>query len=368
VGKPLSVGIVGVGTISSQYITVVESLEELHLVAVSDIDLQRAQHVAGTLRDVVALSPEELYRHPGVDVVLNLTTPAHHAGVALAAIEAGRSVYGEKPLATSTADGRRILDAARTAGVLVGCAPDTVLGTGIQTARKAIDDGLIGTPISATATMVTPGHELWHPAPDFYYQPGGGPLFDMGPYYLSALVTLLGPISSVTGMSSRTRSTRSIATGPRGGAVVPVDVDTHVTALLRHESGAITTLVMSFDAVATRSSNLEVHGEAGTLAVPDPNIFSGTVDFRALGSAEWRTLEASAGYSDAGRGVGLLDLARTPTGQEPRAGGSLALHVLDVMESVLTAASHGAAVDILSTTQRPPAVPLQALPLRKPIS
>lgn len=360
-GKPLRVGIVGIGTISAQYLATIDTLSDLELVAVSDLDPARAHAAAATRPGVDALTTPQLVTRDDIDVVLNLTTPAQHVGVALAAIDAGRGVYGEKPLATNTVDGRRILDAAAAAGVRLGCAPDTVLGTGIQTARRAIDDGLIGAPIAATATMVTPGHERWHPAPDFYYQPGGGPLLDMGPYYLSALITLLGPVVEVTGMTSRTRDSRVIATGDRAGIVIPVDVDSHVTALLRHENGAVSTLLVTFDAVGTRSSNIEVHGETGTLAVPDPNLFTGDVDLLALGDDEWQTLTVSGGYVDGGRGVGLADLALTTPGSEPRAGATLAFHVLDVMESVLRSAEHRATLAVQSTAARPSAVPLTSL-------
>ncbi|HEU0206518.1 MAG TPA: Gfo/Idh/MocA family oxidoreductase [Pseudolysinimonas sp.] len=363
-GKPLTVGIVGIGTISGQYLTNIDSLAEVQLVAVSDLDPQRAERAAAERPGVVALPTDQLLARDDIDVVLNLTTPAEHADLALAALAAGRGVYGEKPLATNTVDGRRILDAAAAAGLPIGCAPDTVLGTGIQTARKAIDDGIIGTPIAASATMVTPGHERWHPAPDFYYQPGGGPLFDMGPYYLSALITLLGPITAVTGMASRMRSTRTIATGERAGTVVPVNVDSHATALLRHAGGAISTLIVSFDAVGTRSANIEVHGERGTLAVPDPNFFVGDVDLLRLGDDEWSTLAPSAGYTNGGRGIGLADLARTAPGSEPRAGGALGFHVLDVMESILTAVAQGTTIEVASTVARPAAVPLTDLPRR----
>jgi predicted dehydrogenase len=364
VGKPLRVGIVGIGTISGQYLATIDSLADLELVAVSDLDPARAEAAAQARPRVVAVTTPELLKRDDVDVVVNLTTPAEHVDVALAAIAEGRGVYGEKPLATNTVDGRRILDAAATAGVRVGCAPDTVLGTGIQTARRAIDDGLIGAPISATATMVTPGHERWHPAPDFYYQPGGGPLLDMGPYYLSALITLLGPISAVTGMASRMRDTRVIATGERAGTVIPVAVDSHVTALLRHESGAVSTLVVTFDAVSTRSSNIEVHGETGTLSVPDPNMFVGDVDLLALGETAWQTLDVSGGYAQGGRGIGLVDLAGTPATEEPRAGGLMAFHVLDVMESVLRAAADGTTRAVTSTVARPAAVALTELTRR----
>ncbi|MER7365895.1 Gfo/Idh/MocA family protein [Nonomuraea wenchangensis] len=295
---------------------------------------------------------------PGVDVVLNLTVPAAHAEVALQAIAAGKDVYGEKPLAANSADAARVLRAAEAAGVRVGCAPDTVLGTGTQTARKAVDDGLIGRPVAATATMVTAGHERWHPNPDFYYVPGGGPLLDMGPYYVTSLVTLLGPVTSVIGAASRLRGKRTIGSGPRRGEEIPVSVDTHVTGVLVHDSGALSTLVMSFDAAATRAPNIEVHGERGSLVVPDPNHFDGVVQLSAVGDAGWRDLPDSAGYVAAGRGVGLADLAATPAGEEPRASGALAFHVLDVMESLLASAASGAAVTVASTCERPSPVPL----------
>ena len=359
--QPINVGIIGCGAIIAQYLANFRRLEEINLVAVADLDPARAQAVADSYEGVRALSVEALLAADDVELVLNLTIPAAHAEIALRAIAAGKSVYGEKPLAATTAEARQVLDAARTAGVPVGCAPDTVLGTGIQTARKAIDDGLIGRPISATATMVTPGHERWHPNPDFYYQPGGGPLLDMGPYYVSALVTLLGPVVSVLGAASHTRGERTIGSGPREGQSVPVAVDTHVTGVLVHASGALSTLVMSFDAVKTKSANIEVHGELGSLAVPDPNHFDGDVQLFALGADDWETLPVSAGYVDSGRGFGIADLAATPAGQEPRAGGALAFHTLDVMESVLESAHTGAPVRIGSTAARPAPVELTVL-------
>lgn len=361
-GKPLKVGIIGCGAIIAQYLVNFRRLEAIELVAVADLDRSRAQAVADDYDGVRALTVEDLLAADDVDLVLNLTIPAAHAEVALKAIAAGKSVYGEKPLAATTGEARQVLEAARAAGVTVGCAPDTVLGTGIQTARKAIDDGLIGTPISATATMATPGHERWHPNPDFYYQPGGGPLLDMGPYYVSALVNLLGPVVSVTGAASHTRSQRTIGSGPREGETVPVTIDSHVTGILVHASGALSTLVMSFDAVKTRSPNIEIHGELGSLVVPDPNHFDGDVELFALGADDWETLPVSAGYRDSGRGFGIADLAATPQGSEPRAGGLLAYHVLDVMESVLESARTGSMVPVQSTAVRPALVELTASP------
>ncbi len=356
-GKPLNLGIIGVGAISAQYLANLPQLSQLNLVAVADLDLTRAQAVADE-HGVRACSVDDLLADPAVDTVLNLTIPAAHAPIALRAIAAGKNVYGEKPLAVTTAEARDVLAAAEEAGVLVGCAPDTVLGTGIQTARQAIDDGLIGTPVAATATMVTPGHERWHPNPDFYYTAGGGPLLDMGPYYVSALVTLLGPVASVVGVASHLRDTRTIGSGPRAGESVPVSIDTHVTGILTHSSGAISTLLMSFDAVATLAAPIEVHGDAGSLAVPDPNMFDGAVKHFPLDGDGWTELPVSAGYRDSGRGFGLADLADTPAGSEPRAGGRLAFHVLDVLESVLRSAETGRAEVIGSTVERPPVVPL----------
>jgi len=365
VGKPLAVGIIGCGKIIAQYLETFARLDDVQLVAVADIDMARAREIADATPSAEALSVADLLAHPGIDAVVNLTIPVAHAEVSLAIIAAGKAVYVEKPLTATTAEARTVLEAARAAGTIVGCAPDTVLGTGIQTARRAVDDGLIGTPIAATATMVTPGHERWHPNPDFYYVPGGGPLLDMGPYYVTALVTLLGPVAEVIGAASATRSTRTIGSGARAGEVIPVSTPTHVTGVLRHESGVLSTLVTSFDAVATTASKIEVHGDAGSLSVPDPNRFVGDVRLFALGDTEWRTLPVSAGYEKAARGYGVADMVWSARAAadgavlaEPRASGELAYHVLEVMESMLASADSGRSVQVSSTVARPPAVPL----------
>ena len=266
---------IGCGAIARQYLDTARRLDAIEIVAAADRVPARATAVEAA-EGIPAMPVADLLANAEVDVVLNLTIPAAHAAIALQAIAAGKAVYGEKPLAATTAKARSILEAAGAAGVQVGCAPDTVLGTGIQTARKAVDDGRIGAPIAATATMVTPGHERWHPDPDLYYQPGGGPLLDMGPYYVTALVTILGPVVAAIGAASRTRGTRTIRSGARAGETVPVAVDSHVTGALIHESGAISTLVMSFDAVASRASRIEIHGELGSLIAPDPNLFPAT--------------------------------------------------------------------------------------------
>lgn len=360
-GEPLNVGIIGCGKIIAQYLATFEGRDDVHLVAVADIDESRAHDTAATVDGLQALSVNDLLEEPSITTIVNLTIPAAHAEVSLRIIGAGKAVYVEKPLTSTTEEARAVLDAAATAGIVVSCAPDTVLGTGLQTARRAIDDGLIGSPIAATATMVTPGHERWHPNPDFYYVPGGGPLLDMGPYYVTALVTLLGPIVRVMGAASATRATRTIMSGPRTGDVIPVSTPTHVTGILVHESGVISTLVTSFDGVATTASNIEVHGEHGTLGVPDPNYFVGDVRLWGLGDTTWSVLPVSAGYSRASRGYGVVDLAwSVEDGRlgESRASGALAFHVLDVMESLLRSADTHESVTITTSAERPPAVPL----------
>jgi predicted dehydrogenase len=361
VGEPLNVGIVGCGTISGAYLTTLAQLGTVTVVAVADLDRSRAESVARSHSGVRAVGVDDLMSDSTVELVLNLTVPAAHAEIALQAIAASKSVYGEKPLAATIFDARLILDRAKAAGVKVGCAPDTVLGTGLQTARKAIDGGRIGTPVAATASFATGGHESWHPNPDFYYAPGGGPLFDMGPYYITALVIMLGPVVSVVGAASRQRSTRTIRSGPRQGQEIPVSIDTHVAGILTHRSGALTTLSMSFDSVASQSPPIEIHGEFGSLVVPDPNRFDGQPMLRTTAMSQWEALPVSAGYIGASRGYGIHDLATSAPGAEPRAGGTLAFHVLDIMESLLRSAHEGKALAIHSTCDRPAPVPLQTL-------
>ncbi|MGW3288690.1 Gfo/Idh/MocA family protein [Streptomyces sp. NPDC001002] len=351
---PLRVGMAGAGRISGQYLTTMAATEVLRLTAVTDLDSARAEEAAAASGAKAVGSLADLLARDDVDAVLNLTIPAVHAEVALAAIAAGKHVYGEKPLATTREEAAAVLAAARTAGVRVGCAPDTVLGTGVQTGRKAVDDGLIGTPVAATAFMTTPGHEAWHPDPEFYYRPGGGPLLDMGPYYLSALIHLLGPVAAVTGAASTPRAEREIATGPRAGQRFAVEVDTHVTGVLHHTNGALSTLLMSFDIHGADLPRIEVHGTEGSLSLPDPNNFDGPVRLWKAGADRWQPLAVSAGHPHAGRGVGLADLAvALATGRPHLASAELAEHVLDVMLTVLDAAHQGRTLAVTTTCERP---------------
>ncbi|PZG00568.1 Gfo/Idh/MocA family protein [Micromonospora endophytica] len=357
-GDPHGVGVVGLGVISRAYLNMLAHHRAVRVVAVADLDAARAVAAATMIPGAEAVSVERLLHHPDVTTVLNLTIPAAHAEISGAAIDAGRNVYVEKPLTVTFPEGLSIIDRAAAAGVRVGCAPDTVLGTGTQTARAAIDSGLIGRPLAASAVMVTPGHERWHPNPDFYYAPGGGPLLDMGPYYISALVHLLGGVRAVTGAASRLRDARVIGSGPRLGQRIPVEVPTHVTGVLEHADGALSTLTTSFDGVATTAAPIEVQGEHGTIAVPDPNTFDGEVRHLALDGPGWRALEPRAGYVAASRGVGLIDLVRADERRPPRASGAVALHVLDIMTALLRSAAEGRRVELTTAVERPAPVPL----------
>ena len=359
----LRIGVVGAGQISGAYLATLRRLSNVAVVAVADLDEACAEAAAATVPGARPLAVAELLAAADVDLVLNLTIPAAHDEVARAAIAAGKHVYGEKPLAVTTAQGREVLAAAARAGVRLGCAPDTVLGTGVQTARACLDGGRIGTPVAATAFMVTPGHERWHPAPEFYYQPGGGPLFDMGPYYLTALVTLLGPVRRVAGMAATPRTARTIGSGRRAGAEIDVAVATHVTGVLEHASGALSTLVMSFDVWAGRLPYIEVYGTAGSLSLPDPNGFGGVVQVFSAGATDWTPAPEAGGYRGASRGCGVSDLASAlASGTAHRASAEVAYHVLDVMETLLAAVGSRLSADVTSSCDRPPAVPFGARP------
>jgi len=352
VGEPHGIGIVGLGVISAQYLATLGAHPDVRIVATADRDHARAVEIARRFEGCRALSVDELVADPAVHTVLDLTIPAAHAEVALAALAAGTSVFGEKPLAATLADAHRVVGARGDAWL--GCAPDTVLGTGVQTARAALEAGAIGRPVAAAATWVSSGHEAWHPHPDFSYREGGGPLLDMGPYYLTTLFHLLGPVARVSGASSRPRTTRTIATGPRAGETIPVEVDTHVTGVLEHVDGAVSTVTFSFDAPVSDAAPIEVYGESGTLSVPDPNLFDGEVRVRAGRHDAWHAVAERAGYSHAGRGIGILDRVRTGSA---RTDASIALHVLEVMTALQESARTGARVTVRTRPTPPPVVP-----------
>lgn len=357
--SPTRIGIIGCGVISGIYLQNARQLESIEVAACADLLPERAQARAAEHGVPRACGVAELLADPEIQIVLNLTIPLAHGEVAMQAIEAGKSVYNEKPLAYRREDARRMLELAKARGVRVGCAPDTFLGAGIQTCRKLIDDGWIGEPIAATAFMMNHGHEHWHPDPGFYYQPGGGPMFDMGPYYLTALVNLMGPVRRVTGSARATFPQRTITSEPKRGTTIVVNTPTHVAGVLDFASGAIGTLITSFDVWGHNLPRIEVYGTAGSLSVPDPNTFGGPVRVRRAGAAEWSEVPLTHGYAKNSRGLGVADMAcALRSGRAHRASGELAYHVLDVMHAVHDASAAGRHVELSSTCERPTPLPL----------
>lgn len=355
------VGIIGAGDISGIYLENAAGLIPFAVGAVADLSPERARARAEQYSVPEILTPEELLAHPDIDVVLNLTVPAVHAEVSRAALKAGKHVYSEKPLALNREDGRALVDLAGSRGLLLGCAPDTFLGAGLQTCRQLIDGGMIGKPLAATAFMMSHGVEAWHPNPDFFYQPGAGPLFDMGPYYLTALIALLGPIHTVTGQAVSGFAERVITTSRRNGERIPVGTPTHVTALLGFHSGVAATLITSFDVWHAQLPRIEIYGTEGTLSLPDPNTFGGPVRVRRAGDREWQEVALERPYAGNSRGLGLSDLlAGIREGRPPRASGQLALHVLDAMQSTLESAREGRTLTLSTTAERPAPLPAGA--------
>jgi predicted dehydrogenase len=353
-------GIIGCGNISSAYVNGCRMFDFLRVAAVADIAPAAAQAKAAEHDLACAGSVEALLADPDIDIVINLTIPAAHAAVTLAALAAGKHVYSEKPLAIERADGRAVLQAAAARGLRVGGAPDTFLGGGLQTCRKLIDDGAIGQPVAATAFMLGHGPESWHPNPGFFYRQGAGPLFDMGPYYLTALIHLLGPVERVAALARISFAERTATSEARRGEKLPVEVPTHVAGTLAMSAGPLATMITSFDVWGHSLPRIEIYGSEGSLSVPDPNTFGGPVRLLRAGSKEWTDVPLT--HSDAvRRGVGVADMAAAiGDGRPHRAAGEMAYHVLDVMHSFYDSSAEGRTVTVGSTCAQPAALPVGA--------
>jgi predicted dehydrogenase len=354
---PLSVGLVGCGNISDRYLGNCASLDAVDIEVCADLDTARAEATAAEF-DVETRSVEELFESDDVEAVLNLTPPSVHADVMTQALSAGKHVYTEKPLATEGVDAAEVLAVADERGLLVGAAPDTFLGAGLQTARSVLDSGRIGDPVGATALWTSPGHEHWHPDPDLYYDEGGGPGFDMGPYYVTALVALLGPARRVAGATARPHDQREIGSGPRAGESVDVSVPTHESAVADF-GGVPANLSFSFDVQASTFPGpaFEIYGTEGTLALPDPNHFDGPVRVRSRTDDDWEAVPLTHDYT-AGRGAGLVDLAyAVRTDWEQRTSGRLAGHVLDVLQGIRSSSEADAYAALDAEFDRPAALP-----------
>jgi len=360
--QKVKVGIIGCGNIVDIYLkNLCNVFKNVEVAACADLIMDRALAKADERPGVRACTTTELLRDKGIEIVVNLTIPKAHYEVALAAIKAGKSVHNEKPLALTRKEGKALLEKAKAKGVLVGGAPDTFMGAGLQTCRKLIDEGIIGEPVAATAFMLCPGHESWHPDPEFYYQIGGGPMFDMGPYYLTALIHLLGPVKRVTGATRISFPTRTITSKPKSGKVINVEVPTHVAGLMDFASGAIGTIVTSFDVKAHGLPHIEIYGSKGTMRVPDPNNFGGKVEVNTGGG--WTEMPLSHIYAEDSRGIGVADMAAALRGgRKHRANGEMAYHVLDIMHAIHDSSKAGKHVEIKSACDRPAPLPTGLAP------
>lgn len=370
--KSFRVGLIGTGRISDIYLKNIKGFAGVDITACGSLNMDESRAKAAEYGVPRVMTPDEIIADPDIDAVLNLTIPAAHAGISIAALEAGKHVYSEKPFVTDLDDGRRILNLAAAKGLKVGNAPDTFFGGRWQTLRKLLDSGVIGEPTGVSAFVPTSGVERHHPNPDFYYAKGGGPLMDLGPYYLAAMVFCLGPISRVAGMGRKREASRMIENGPRHGQMMPVEVDTHCLSLIEFESGVIGQMMVSFDVWESETPRLEIYGTEGTLCIPDPdpgdgaNLFQGpvwvrtretarwTMRPRPKAPADWAIAENTHGLNLDARGVGLAELAvAAREGREPRASGALGLHLCEVMEGMLKSPDLGRFVDIQSTCTRP---------------
>jgi predicted dehydrogenase len=355
--KAVKVGVIGCGNICDIYFANSKVFEAIDIVACADLVQDRATAKAQEF-GCNSTTVDQILADPEIEIILNLTIPKAHVEVALAALKVGKSVYNEKPLAITREGGRRMLALARENGLRVGCAPDTFLGGGIQTCIKLINEGAIGAPVGATAFMMGHGPEGWHPDPEFFYKVGGGPMFDMGPYYITALIAMLGPVKRVTGSTRISLPERTITSELKNGTKIQVDTPTHIAGLMDFESGAVSTIITSFDVWAAELPRIEVYGAEGTLSVPDPNTFDGPVRMFKPGEG-WTEAALTHGYSENSRGLGLTDMAcALHSGRAHRANGEMAYHVLDIMHAFHDSSDLGKHIKLKSTCVKPQPLPV----------
>lgn len=358
------IGIIGCGNISTAYLTLAPLFKGLEVRAVADLNLEAANTQADKF-GVRAHTVDELLKADDIDIVVNLTIPDAHFEVTRAILQAGKHAYSEKPIVLTQAQGEELRALAAAQNLRIGSAPDTFLGGAHQAARAAIDAGQIGEVVAGTAHVMSHGMEHWHPNPDFFFLPGAGPMLDIGPYYVTNLIQLLGPVRRVGALTSTPSPTRTILSEPRRGEVIPVKTPTNIHALLEFEGGATITLSTSWDVWAHRHGNMELYGTQGSMFLPDPNWFSGEVEI-VNAKGEVSALEtdthpfgipnqdnngvAKANY----RTAGLADMAAAMNDGRPhRCSLELALHAVDVMTAILDAGEKGEMVTLSSTCARP---------------
>lgn len=351
--KTVRIGLIGCGNISDAYLKAAAQFPIIEIVGCADINQVAAREKADEY-SIKYMDVDALLSDPEIDIILNLTTPQFHVEVGARALMAGKHTYSEKPLAITVEEAATLVSLAKKHGLRVGCAPDTFLGGAHQTARRAIDDDLIGTAVAGTAFMMGPGHEGWHPNPDFYYKAGGGPLMDMGPYYLTDLINLLGPVKTVSGAAKTSYKKRVIGSGEREGEVFDVEVPTHISAILSFVNGAMVTITTSFDVPKHEHSHIEIYGTLGSMLVCDPNEFEGEIKVSKK-DGEWETVVQEHLYGDGNyRILGLADMAQAIVNDRPhRASLELSLHVLEIMEGILFSAKQKQVVQLKHQCERP---------------
>ncbi|MFT4003990.1 MAG: Gfo/Idh/MocA family oxidoreductase [Rhizobium sp.] len=368
--KELGVGIIGCGNISTTYFSLAPLFKGLKVLACADINMEAARARAEEYK-VKAQTIDELLANDELDVIVNLTIPDAHFPVSKRILEAGKHVYSEKPLVLTLEQGEELRRIAKEKGLAVGCAPDTFLGGAHQLARKFIDDGSIGRITSGACYVMSPGMEMWHPNPDFFFLPGGGPILDLGPYYIANLINLIGPVKRVGAMTSMASPTRTITSQPRNGETIPVKTPTTIQALLEFVSGARITLTASWDVWSHRHANMELYGTEGSLYVPDPNFFGGTVeasgrdkDIKPL--ENWAhpfgiaNQESPSGPRANYRTAGLADMAASLIdGRDARCSLDRTLHGVDVMTSILKSGEEGRFIDLTTTCTQPAALGIE---------
>ncbi|OEC97659.1 MULTISPECIES: Gfo/Idh/MocA family oxidoreductase [unclassified Rhizobium] len=368
--KELGVGIIGCGNISTTYFSLAPLFKGLKVLACADINMEAARARAEEYK-VKAQTIDELLANDELDVIVNLTIPDAHFPVSKRILEAGKHVYSEKPLVLTLEQGEELRRIAKEKGLAVGCAPDTFLGGAHQLARKFIDDGGIGRVTSGACYVMSPGMEMWHPNPDFFFLPGGGPILDLGPYYIANLINLIGPVKRVGAMTSMASPTRTITSQPRNGEIIPVKTPTTIQALLEFVSGARITLTASWDVWSHRHANMELYGTEGSLYVPDPNFFGGTVeasgrdkDIKPL--ENWAhpfgivNQESPSGARANYRTAGLADMAASLIdGRDARCSLDRTLHGVDVMTSILKSGEEGRFIDLTTTCTQPAALGIE---------
>ncbi len=356
----VKIGVIGCGNISSIYFeNLTKVFVNTEVYACSSLNGKSARAAAEKYGIPHVLTTKELLENEEIQIILNLTVPKMHFEICKNSLLAGKHVYVEKPLALTLKQGNELVELAKERQLMLCCAPDTFLGGGLQTCRKLIDDGIIGMPVAATAFMTCHGHESWHPDPEFYYEEGGGPMFDMGPYYLTALVSLLGEAKTVCGMAKTSFSKRTITSDKKFGKVMDVKVPTHVAGTIEFRNGAIVTMITSFDIWSSTLPRIEIYGTLGTLIVPDPNTFGGPVQLKLAHENEFKEISLTHTYVENSRGIGIADMANCiQTGEKPRVSGELANHVLEIMHAFYVSSRTKQYVDLLSSCNRPKELPV----------